>query len=50
MDDFIERLNRANFRFAVGSENAGFSSVFTAFGKKSDYYIGARQVMGSSKN
>jgi hypothetical protein len=47
--DFARRLNRTNFRFAVGSDEAGHSSPWTAFGTGNEYYIGARHAMGSSK-
>ena len=47
--DFVRRLERTNFRFAVGSAEAGHSSMWTAFGTGNEYYIGARHVMGSSK-
>jgi hypothetical protein len=48
-ETFIQRLNRTNFRFAVGSPDAGHSATWTAFGAGSEYYIGARHAMGSSK-
>jgi hypothetical protein len=47
--DFVRRLNRTNFRFAVGSDEVGYSSPWTAFGTGNEYYIGARRAMGSSK-
>jgi hypothetical protein len=49
VETFIQRLNRTNFRFAVGSAEAGHSATWTAFGTGSEYYIGARHAMGSSK-
>jgi hypothetical protein len=49
VEDFIRRLNRTNFRFAVGSNEAGYSSPWTAFGSGNEYYIGARHALGSSK-
>jgi hypothetical protein len=49
LEDFIERVNATNFRFAVGNSLRGFSSVWTAFGNASDYYIGCRPSMGSIK-
>jgi hypothetical protein len=48
-EDFVRRLNRTNFRFAVGSIEAGYSATWTAFGRGSEYYIGARSMMGGSK-
>lgn len=49
LEDFIERVNATNFRFAVGNSSRGFSSTWTAFGNAGDYYIGARPSMGSIK-
>jgi hypothetical protein len=49
LEEFIERINSTNLRFAVGNSSCGFSSVWTAFGNRSDYYIGARPAMGSTK-
>jgi hypothetical protein len=49
VETFIQRLNRTNFRFAVGSAETGHSATWTAFGTGSEYYIGARHAMGSSK-
>lgn len=43
--DFLNRLNRANIRFAVCGPKA-HSSSWTAFEQGNDYYIGARGLMG----
>jgi hypothetical protein len=48
-EQFTDRINRANFRFAVGHPSRGFSTVWTAFGNRDDYYIGSRSFMGSQK-
>jgi hypothetical protein len=42
LEQFEARINRANFRFAVGNPCRGFSSTWTAFGNSDDYYIGSR--------
>lgn len=49
MEDLIQRLTRSNFRFAVGGDETGYSSPWTAFGNGNEYYIGARSAKGSSK-
>jgi hypothetical protein len=49
LEQFIERASHANFRFAVGNPSRGFSTTWTAFGNRSDYYIGSRSFMGSQK-
>ena len=48
-EDFERRISSANFRFAVGSPETGYSTPWTAFGHGNDYYIGARHFMGSTK-
>jgi hypothetical protein len=49
VQDFIKRVEATNLRFAVGNDQRGFSGTWTAFGKGSDFYIGARATMGSTK-
>jgi len=49
VEEFFSRVERANFRFAVGSPEFGHSATWTAFGSGSEYYIGARNVMGLTK-
>jgi hypothetical protein len=47
--DLIGRLNDAEkLRFAVWGPK-GFSAPWTSFGRGSDFYIGARPIMGSQK-
>jgi hypothetical protein len=49
VQDFIERIEATHFRFAVGSDQRGYSGTWTAFGKGCDFYIGARAIMESTK-
>jgi hypothetical protein len=48
-EQFVARVNSANFRFAVGNPASGYSTTWTAFGNRGDYYIGSRVFMGSQK-
>jgi hypothetical protein len=52
---FIEKfeacMNRPDFkfRFAVGDPEHNFSTTWSAFGHRNEYYLGARAFMGSTK-
>ena len=47
--DLERRISRDILRFACGKPSERHSSVWAAWGRKSDYYIGARGVLASSK-
>jgi hypothetical protein len=49
LEEIERKINRAGLRFAVGSDETGYSSTWCAFPRRSDYYIGARSVMGIIK-
>jgi hypothetical protein len=49
VEDFFNRVTNANIRFAVGSPEFGYSATWTAFARRNEYYIGARNVMGLTK-
>lgn len=43
------KLAKDKIRFAVGTTEGSFSGIWSAWGRKNDYYIGARSVLGSLK-
>ena len=40
---------RTDFRFAVGSEDVGYSETWIAWSNRNDYYIGSKNISGSLK-
>src|SRR5262245_60071947 len=47
--DFARRLTKDSFRFAVGIPGGHHSTVWSAWGNKNDYYLGARSFLGSQR-
>jgi hypothetical protein len=47
--DFERRLTKDKVRFAVGRPGGHYSGVWAHWGNKSDFYIGARSILGSMK-
>jgi hypothetical protein len=47
--EFERRLCKDKVRFAVGKPGGHHSSVWVTRANRSDFYIGARTVMGSTK-
>jgi hypothetical protein len=49
LKEFEQRLSKDGVRFAIGEPGGRYSGVWSAIGSNSDFYIGARSVMGSTK-
>jgi hypothetical protein len=49
VQDFARRLTRDGFRFAVGIRGGHHSGIWSAWGNKNDYYLGARSFLGSQR-
>jgi hypothetical protein len=49
VEELGQKLASKVLRFAVGRPGSAHSSIWSAFWNKSDYYIGARSVLGSTK-
>ena len=49
VEDFARRLTKDKFRFVVGSRGGHHSGVWSAWGYKNDYYLGARSFLGSQR-
>jgi hypothetical protein len=49
ISDLEKKLNRHGLRFCVGCTDVGYSGIWSAFSKVSDYYVGVRGILGMIK-
>ena len=49
IEEFERRISKDKLRFAVCDQNGQHSGVWSAWGNRGDFYVGARNMLGSMK-